>query len=270
MKGSTHILLTLATTLLVLAPFVPRLTAIPAILACILFMLGAFFGSVTPDVDMGKGSAIFHAEIPGAKGKKFILTPIFGHTINILCYKPVRAVFHLIFGDKIYAKQGHRELPHSPIGIIFMSALLTLYIWLVCFGLSFIPGLEMIRNNIFIFIFGVAFLFGCFMHLIEDTCDIAGIHYLYPFSFRRIRGKLLGDGTDKRPRAYAAILVLGAIALAVVNVLIFPTLSLPLLENISLPENIFMHSGVFASAILWIIFLLASGVPAKKQNRTIN
>ena len=151
MKGVTHIILTLATAILILAPTIPTLTTPAAILGAILFILGAFLGSITPDVDMGKGSAIFHAEIPGAKGKKFFLTPVFGHTINALCYKPVRFVFRLIFGDKIYAKQGHRELPHSPIGILCMSALLTFYIWLVCFALSFIPGLAFLANNPFIF-----------------------------------------------------------------------------------------------------------------------
>ena len=254
MKGSTHILLTLATAILILAPAIPTLTTPAAILGAVLFVLGAFLGSITPDIDMGKGSAIFHAEIPGAKGKKFPLTPIFGHFINIFCYKPVRFVFHLIFGDKIYAKHGHRELPHSPIGIFFMSLLLTIYIWAVCFALSFIPGLSFLANNPLIFFFGSAFFFGCFMHLVEDTCDIAGIHYLYPFSFRRIRGELLGDGTDVRPKIYTIILLAAAVILCAAG-FIFGT---------------FAVSGTLTAVVLWIGFLLASGVPAKKQNRDLS
>ena len=254
MKGVTHIILTLATAILILAPTIPTLTTPMAILGAVLFLLGAFLGSITPDVDMGKGSAIFHAEIPGAKGKKFFLTPVFGHTINALCYKPVRFVFRLIFGDKIYAKQGHRELPHSPIGILCMSALLTFYIWLVCFALSFIPGLAFLANNPFIFLFGGSFLFGCFMHLVEDTCDIAGIHYFYPFSFRRLRGKILGDGTDVRPRVYTVILLIAAVILCAASFIL------------SLPAFV----GIPAAVILWIIFLPASGVPAKKQNRDLS
>ena len=70
MKGVTHIILTLATAILILAPTIPTLTTPTAILGAVLFILGAFLGSITPDVDMGKGSAIFHAEIPGAKGKR--------------------------------------------------------------------------------------------------------------------------------------------------------------------------------------------------------
>ena len=251
---STKIILTLATAILILAPTIPTLTTPTAILAAILFLLGAFLGSITPDVDMGKGSAIFHAEIPGAKGKKFFLTPVFGHTINALCYKPVRFVFRLVFGDKIYAKQGHRELPHSPIGILCMSALLTFYIWLVCFALSFIPGLAFLANNPFIFLFGGSFLFGCFMHLVEDTCDIAGIHYFYPFSFRRLRGKILGDGTDVRPRVYTVILLIAAVILCAAAFIF------------GIPAVF----GALTAVVLWIVFLLASGVPAKKQNRDLS
>ncbi len=254
MKGVTHIVLSLATAILILAPAIPTLTTPAAIIGAVLFILGAFLGSITPDIDMGKGSAIFHAEIPGANGKKFFLTPIFGHTINTLCYKPVRFVFHLIFGDKIYAKHGHRELPHSPIGIFFMSVLLTFYIWLVCFALSFIPGLSLLANNPLIFVFGASFFFGCLMHLVEDTCDIAGVHYFYPFVFRRLRGKLLGDGTDTRPRVYTILLLIAAVILCASS-FIFKT---------------FAVSGILTAVVLWIIFLLVSGVPAKKQNRDLN
>ena len=135
-----------------------------------------------------------------------------------------------------------------------MSVLLTFYIWLVCFALSFIPGLSLLANNPLIFVFGTSFFFGCLMHLVEDTCDIAGVHYFYPFVFRRLRGKLLGDGTDTRPRVYTAILLIAAVILCAAS-FIFGT---------------FAVSGILTAVVLWIIFLLVSGVPAKKQNRDLN
>ena len=92
------------------------------------------------------------------------------------------------------------------------------------------------------------------MHLVEDTCDIAGIHYFYPFSFRRLRGKILGDGTDVRPRVYTIILLIAAVILCAASFIL------------SLPAFV----GILAAVILWIIFLPASGVPAKKQNRDLS
>ena len=92
------------------------------------------------------------------------------------------------------------------------------------------------------------------MHLVEDTCDIAGIHYFYPLSFRRVRGKILGDGTDMRPRVYTVILLIAAAILCAAG-FIFGT---------------FAVSGVLTAVVLWIGFLLASGVPAKKQNRDLS
>ena len=255
MKGSTHLLLSLSTALLVASPFVLQITTLSRIVAVILFFLGVFVGALTPDIDKGTEAAIYHSSIPGAKGKRFFLTPVFGFIINWLCYRPVRAVFHLVFGDKIYAKQGHRELPHSPIGIICISAMLTLWIELVCFGLSFIPALAGIRFHPFIIFFGLSFLFGCLLHLVEDTCDNSGVHYLYPFVFRRLRGKLKGDGTDVRPRVYAVILLLAAAAVFVV--FFFGILPFSCMYAAA--------AGLGVSAVLWIIFLLCSGVPAKKS-----
>ncbi|HJJ39555.1 MAG TPA: metal-dependent hydrolase [Methanocorpusculum sp.] len=254
MKGSTHLLLSLSTALLTAAPFLLQITNPTRIIAVILFFLGVFVGALTPDIDKGTEAAIYHSSIPGAKGKKFFLTPVFGFIINWLCYRPVRAVFHLLFGDKIYAKQGHRELPHSPIGIICISAMLTFWIELVCFGLSFIPALAVLRFHLLIIFFGLSFLFGCLLHLVEDTCDNSGVHYLYPFAFKRLRGKLRGDGTDIRPRVYAVILLLSAAAVFIVFFL--RILQFTFVYGVA--------AGLGASAVLWIIFLLASGVPARK------
>lgn len=255
MKGITHITLSILTLLVILAPLTSSLLKIEAIPGLILLFLGVFIGSITPDIDKGSGSAIFHSEIPGGKGKKFHLTPIFGYTIYFTCYKPLQLLFRLIFGKKIYAKQGHRELPHSPIGVILISALLTLYIWLICFALSMIPALSFLYNNTLIFIFGAGFLLGCFLHLIEDTCDNSGIHYFYPFSFSRLRGTIKGDGTDKKPRVYAVILLLAAAGLCTASIMG------------SLPSEFSYPAALLAPIVLWVIFLRVSGVPARKRNR---
>ena len=253
MKGLAHIVLTLATVLVILAPFTPSLLTITSIPAVITLLLGAFFGSLAPDIDKGKEAAIYHAELPGARGKKFPLTPVFGYALYYTCYKPLQVLFRIIFGKKIYAINGHRELPHSPIGILCISILVTGYIWLACFALSYVPYLYPLYNNYLIYVFGSAFLLGCFLHLLEDTCDNSGIHYFYPFSFSRLRGKIKGDGTDPRPKIFAVILLIAAVVLGGLSI------------GMAIPKQLAHPAALMVPIVLWIIFLKASGVPAKKE-----
>ena len=255
MKGITHITLTIATMLVILAPLTYSLLTLESIPAVLILLLGTFFGSLTPDIDKGKEAAIYHSEIPGARGRKFHLTPVFGYALYYTCYRPLQFIFCLIFGKKIYAIHGHRELPHSPIGILFISAMLTAYIWLICFALSIFPYLGFLYNNTLIFLFGIGFLLGCFLHLVEDTCDNAGIHYFYPFSFSRLRGTVRSDGTDKRPTVFAVILLFAAVIL----------FSLTILRLI--PQEFSGALAVIVPIILWILILKASGVPARKEIR---
>lgn len=248
MKGSTHIILSLLTGLVILAPLVGLVSPVIAVI----ILLGIFFGSIAPDVDKGRGSAIFHSTLPGGKGHRFPLTPLVGYTIYYLCYKPLSIIFVGIFSRKILPKQGHRELPHSPIGVIGISLLLTLWIWIICYGLSMLPYLAFLRDNPLIWVFGGAFLLGCFLHLIEDTCDNSGIHYLYPFRFRRIRGTVEDGGTDIRPKLYAVLLLITAVILLIGFYL----------GHIA--SQYAASAAVLVPAALWIIFLKIGGVPAKK------
>jgi len=255
MKGITHITLTMATMLVILAPLTNSLLTLESIPAVLILLLGVFFGSLTPDIDKGKEAAIYHSEIPGAGGRKFHLTPVFGYALYYACYKPLQFLFRIIFGKKIYAINGHRELPHSPIGIFLISALVTFYIWLICFTLSFVPYLYPLYNNSLIYVFGSAFLLGCFLHLLEDTCDNSGIHYFYPFSFSRLRGRIKGDGTDARPKIFTVILLIAAVVLVALS-----------LTGI-IPAELIYPTTLMVPIVLWVIFLKASGVPAKKEIR---
>jgi membrane-bound metal-dependent hydrolase YbcI (DUF457 family) len=215
-------------------------------------LFGIFFGSIAPDVDKNRNSAIFHAAIPGAKGRRFFLTPVIGYFLYFFCYKPLAIIFVSIFGQKIFPKRGHRELPHSPIGIVCISTLLTIWLWLISHVLSYIPYFEVLQDNTLILIFGTTFFLGCFLHLLEDTCDNAGIHYLYPFRFRRIRGTIVGNKFDIRPIMFAITLIV----VTVVMFFGFCTKKIPI-DNAK-------WIAFFVPTVLWIIFLKISGVPAKK------
>ncbi len=241
-------MLSLLTGLVILAP----LASVIHWSWAVVILFGIFFGAIAPDIDKGRGSAIFHSTIPGAKGKRFFAIPIVGYFLYIFCYKPLSTIFVGIFGIKILPKQGHRELPHSPIGIICISGLLTIWIWLFCYALSYIPYLDFLRDNILIWIFGAAFLLGCFLHLLEDTCDNSGIHYLYPFRFRRIRGTVTSDGHDIRPKMYAVILLVVAVVLFIG------------FFSGRIDASYANWAAILVPASLWVVFLKISGVPAKK------
>eukprot|EP00831_Metopus_contortus_P069336 TRINITY_DN62298_c0_g1_i1.p2 TRINITY_DN62298_c0_g1~~TRINITY_DN62298_c0_g1_i1.p2 ORF type:complete len:113 (+),score=9.14 TRINITY_DN62298_c0_g1_i1:180-518(+) len=58
MKGITHITLTMATMLVILAPLTNSLLTLESIPAVIILLLGAFFGSLAPDIDKGTEAAI--------------------------------------------------------------------------------------------------------------------------------------------------------------------------------------------------------------------
>jgi len=61
----------MATMLVILAPLTTSLLALGSIPAVLIILPGAFFGSLTPDIQKGKETAIYHSEIPGAWGKTF-------------------------------------------------------------------------------------------------------------------------------------------------------------------------------------------------------
>ncbi|HJK47260.1 MAG TPA: metal-dependent hydrolase, partial [Methanocorpusculum sp.] len=126
------------------------------------------------------------------------------------------------------------------------------FLYIFCYVLSYLPYLEFLRNNTLIWVFGAAFLIGCFLHLLEDTCDNSGIHYLYPFRFRRVRGTVVGDGSDARPKMFAVVLLVVAV---VVFVGFFTG---------SISAEYAKWTAFLLPAALWIVFLKISGVPAKK------
>ncbi len=103
--------------------------------------------------------------------------------------------------------------------------------------------------------FGSAFLLGCFLHLLEDTCDNAGIHYFYPFCFSRLRGRVKGDGIDARPKIFVVILLIAVVVLVILS-----------LTRI-IPAGLAYPTALMVPIVLWVIFLKASGVPAKKEIR---
>lgn len=246
MRGDQHVYLSLTTAGLLIAPFVPVLD--PALIVTLLF--GVFVGSLAPDAD-AVDAAIFNGWIGGAKGKRgqvlngvAVVLPVFGYTIRYLIYYPLSLVFSLIL-RKSY-RHRHRGLLHSLAGVGLTSVILSVYLALILtwlgWSLALLPA------------FGVAFFAGCILHLTEDACTPAGVAWLYPFSRRRMAGRIRPWGTfEIRPAAFAAVL-----ALAAAGVFIAPFLT-------AVSPEVLRCLALAGTLVLWLLFMLVCRVRCERR-----
>ncbi|RXE55869.1 hypothetical protein ABH15_06525 [Methanoculleus taiwanensis] len=242
MRGSQHVLISLFSAGILLAPLVPILGIE---LTCIA-LLGVFVGALAPDAD-ATDAAIFHREIHGLKGvhghiinTAAVVLPVFGYTIRYLIYYPLSLFFLAAFGKR-YRHQ-HRGLLHSLIGIAMTTFVLLAYISAIFLwhGWEPMPRIPL---------FGIAFFAGCFFHLMEDTCTPSGVAWLYPFSRVRTCGMIrTASMLEIRPGAFA--LVLGLIGVATAAAAFFELVPIRELAVIS----------VGALILPWLLFLTASRV----------
>ena len=248
MRGDQHVSLSLATAGLLIAPWVPVID--PVLSAVLLF--GVFVGSLAPDAD-AVDAAIFNGRIAGAKGKRgqvvngfAVVLPIFGYTIRYLIYYPLSLVFLLLL-RKSY-RHRHRGLLHSFSGVGLTTLVLSGYLAIVLtwFGgpLALLPA------------FGCAFFAGCVLHLMEDTCTPAGVAWLYPFSRRRMAGRVRTQGLlEVRPTAFAIVL-----ATATAGMLVAPFVTAASPEGLG-------RLALVGTPALWLVFMLVSRVRREQRKR---
>ncbi|NLA38477.1 MAG: metal-dependent hydrolase [Methanomicrobiales archaeon] len=241
MRGDQHVYISLATVGLLIAPWLTVLD--PVLIAVLLF--GIFVGSLAPDADAAD-AAIFNGRFGRVKGKRgqlvnglAVVLPIFGYTIRYLIYYPLSLVFTLIL-RKSY-RHRHRGLLHSLAGVGLTALLLSGYLALILawsgISLALLPA------------FGAAFLAGCILHLIEDSCTPEGIAWLYPFSRRRLAGRVLTWGSlEVRPTVFAIVLALAAAAMLIA----------PFVTGAKAEELGLLAAGI--ALLLWILFILACRV----------
>ncbi|MCM2465700.1 metal-dependent hydrolase [Methanoculleus oceani] len=246
MRGDQHVSLSLATTWLLIAPWAPVLD--PVLSAVLLF--GVFVGSLAPDAD-AVDAAIFNGRIAGAKGKRgqvlngfAVVLPVFGYTIRYLIYYPLSLVFLLLL-RKSY-RHRHRGLLHSFSGVGLTALVLSGYLALILTWLG--TPLTLLPA------FGCAFFAGCVLHLVEDTCTPAGVAWLYPFSRRRMAGRVRTQGLlEVRPAAFAIVLAAAAAGMLVA----------PFVTGAS-PGGLGLLALV-GTPVLWLLFMLVSRVRCERR-----
>ncbi len=248
MRGDQHVSLSLATAGLLIAPWAPVLD--PGLIAVLLF--GVFIGSLAPDAD-AVDAAIFNGRIGGVKGKRgqvvnglAVVLPVFGYTIRYLIYYPLSLIFSLLL-RKSY-RHRHRGLLHSFAGVGLTSLILGGYLALI---ITWLGGPLALLPA-----FGCAFFAGCVLHLMEDTCTPAGIAWLYPFSRRRMAGRVRTQGGfEVRPTAFAIVL-----AAAAAGMLVAPFVTGAAPEDLG-------GLALVGTPLLWLLFMLVSRVRRERRDR---
>ncbi|WP_332450718.1 metal-dependent hydrolase [Methanoculleus sp.] len=246
MRGDQHVSLSLATAGLFIAP---SLTVLDPVLSAVL-LFGVFIGSLAPDADAAD-AAIFNGRIGGVKGKRgqllngfAVVLPIFGYTIRYLIYYPLSLIFSLLL-RKSYQHR-HRGLLHSFSGVGLTSLILSGYLALILTWLGWPLALLPL--------FGCAFFAGCVLHLVEDTCTPAGVAWLYPFSRRRVAGRVRTQGDlEVRPLVFTIVLLLAAVGVFIA----------PFVTPVA-PDDLRLLTLV-GTPLLWLLFMLICRV--KRQWR---
>lgn len=172
--------LTILTAAIVLHPYLDSFYAW-------ISLLGVAIGSLIPDSD-SPDALIYHNRVKalGGEGDDLInqyfapFFPLFGYSTKYLIYKP-SAYFYRSIGVGIEEK--HRGLMHSILGIITSTFLTAVYILPVLWILNFL-------NYEILAVFMLSYLFGAFMHLLEDSITVSGVKWLYPASGAVLKGDL--------------------------------------------------------------------------------
>ena len=225
MLGRQHLMLTLATTAVLLTPL---LEEYPGFVAVMFF--GAGVGSLIPDVD-AEDAAVFHSDIKGLNGElgKAVnssigpFLPYFGYSTKYLIFKPAVKVFDLVTPSRYRFQEKHRTFTHSIIGVLTMTALTGLYLSPVLIVLK-------IFNPFYLAAFLAAYMFGAFLHMVQDSCTKTGIKWNSPFSDWKLYGDLSTGKDIRKPRFFLTWLIFASpVSIYIVHVNDFGVLNSVLL-----------------------------------------
>jgi membrane-bound metal-dependent hydrolase YbcI (DUF457 family) len=175
MLGKQHVSITLAT----IFPFL-----IPALFYTngdYLIIFGSIIaasvvGSLTPDADCSAKSKLYY----DFKFVYDIMLPLQKSVVWIFDRLNLKHKLNLEYE----VKHEHRGIMHAPIGILISSIVLTFIAFLVTLIL-FAESVLIVSLVVFI-----GLLVGQFLHLMEDSCTVAGINWNFPFGTKELKGRI--------------------------------------------------------------------------------
>lgn len=192
MLGKQHVSITLAT----IFPFmIPTLFLENGDYILILgsVIIASIVGSLTPDADcVGKSKLYYDFKLVYD-----IMLPLQKSVVWIFDRFNLKHKLNLEYE----VKNEHRGIMHAPIGILISSSILTFIAFL--FTLIFFTESILIVSLIVF----AGLMVGQFLHLMEDSCTVAGINWNFPFGTKELKGRIytfakFEGKKDIRPAVY--------------------------------------------------------------------
>ena len=197
MLGRQHLMLSVATVSVLLAPFLDSHSGFVLVM-----FAGAGIGSLIPDID-AQDAAVFHQDLRGLNSEfgqavnNLIgpILPYFGYTTKYAIYKPAVKFFDFFTPEKYSFQEKHRTFSHSYLGVFTMTAVTGLYLTPVLIFLD-------LFSPVYLIAFLFSYMVGAFLHMLEDSCTITGIAWNSPFSNTKLKGQISTGKDIKKPRYF--------------------------------------------------------------------
>lgn len=186
-KGGDHVLLSMATALLCISPFLSSDITAEYLGCSVCFLVGVFGGSNLPDADL-----VFEQ---GPHMKSWT-----GFIYSCLCIGMVFAVRCVYWATGCPFDGRHRCSLHTLYGVSVAVVFICLLTGIFCVQMG-------LWTDMLIFVFA-GLLFGAILHLAGDCCTISGLQPFLPFSPLHLKGGIhTGDSRDRRALWFAKCLV---------------------------------------------------------------
>lgn len=161
-------------------------------------LVAAAIGSLIPDADSDEKPKLHY----DFKVIYDIMVPLHKLIVFSFAFFNLKEKMNLQY---VVEKQ-HRGVMHSPIGVFISSFVLTLLITIV--GYLIFHGI----NATFISLLFLGLILGQLLHLLEDSCTVSGINWLFPFGTRELKGSIytgnkIEGKRDIRPFLYKLFLL---------------------------------------------------------------
>ena len=238
MLGRHHLFLSLFTATAIMLFFLNSNTQL-----IVFILIGVAIGSLMPDAD-STDAAIFHSHVKISGGLGNVINaiigpilPAFGWVTRWMIYKPALFVSDNTFLKKYHIQEHHRGFLHSFLGIGLATFMIGIYLGIIL--------LIMHSLTWYFLFFLLAYLFGAFMHLVEDSCTVTGIQFNYPFSNQIVKGKLITrPELAKDPDRFTSVMGVFVVA-------IFFSMS----YFNALPKALLPILAILLVVIAWAVFL---------------
>ncbi|MDE4908281.1 metal-dependent hydrolase [Methanogenium marinum] len=187
MRGDDHVVLSMATALLCISPFLAVDLTVECLWGCVFFMVGVYGGSRLPDADVAATKGLHPRNCRG----------LLFSGISIVIISVVRVIYRLM---GLRFNRRHRHSLHTIFGVFVAVCVIG--------GLT---GIILVDGGWWsdaLYLLYAGILCGGFLHLAEDCCTVTGLNPFMPFSSLHLNGAInTGDYGDRRPVLYAKFLV---------------------------------------------------------------